>query len=125
MIDNSKRLANSNKKLRPKGYSDLDLIWSIRDIPSSILKGNLKSILYMMVATLGDSTDWYYHTYKQWADKSGFSERSLPSFFQTLEEARFIFVKRPEYYGNQYRKKDGNKYQLNYELILKSGGKWK
>lgn len=105
------------KKIRPEGYSDLDIIWAIRDIPSDILCIKLKSILYTFVAIIGNSTNEYY--YKSLDDLGaiiGISGRRLQPLLHTLEELDFLKIKRPK----KYLKGLTNEYKLNYLAILQA-----
>ncbi len=107
----------AKKNGKPQHISDLDILWAIRDIPAPLLTMNIKSVLFTMLATIGNChNEWYYHSYQQWAEKIGCSPRSLPKLMQSLEDMNFILIKRPNYYGNG----DSNEYKLNYEFILRT-----
>jgi hypothetical protein len=108
------------KIIRPEGYTDLDLLWAIRDIPSSILCIKLKSILYSFVAIIGNSTnEWYYKSLDDLGDIIGISGRRLQGLLHQLENFGFLLIKRPA----KYNRGITNEYQLNYHLILSTGGK--
>jgi hypothetical protein len=112
----------SRTKIRPQGYSDLDLIWAVRDIPSKILCIKLKSIIYTFIALIGNSeSQWYYKSLPDLSEAIGISGRRLQDLLHKLEELGFIFINRPK----KYLKGMSNEYQLNYQLILSTGGKFR
>lgn len=107
----------NRKKIRPAAYSDLDIIWAIRDIPKKILDIKLKSVLYTFVALIGNSTnEWYYKGLDDLAEIIGMQKRRLPSLLYKLEDSDFLLINRPK----KYLKGMTNEYQLNYELIVQT-----
>jgi hypothetical protein len=105
------------KKIRPSEYSDLDIIWAIRDIPSHILCIKLKSVLYTFVALIGNSTnEWYYKSAEDLAAKIGISRRRLQPLLCCLEDLNFLHINRPK----KYLKGLTNEYKLNYLAIVKA-----
>jgi len=107
----------SQKKIRPDEYSDLDIIWAIRDIPKSILNIKLKSILYTFVALIGNSTnEWHYKSLDDLAEIIGIHKSNLSALLYAIEDLDFLKIKRPA----KYLKGMSNEYQLNYELIVQT-----
>jgi AraC-like DNA-binding protein len=98
---------------RPKGISDLDILWAIRDIPKSILNSSRKGILSMFIAIIGQNERCTY-SMAELEDKLGCTDRSLRENFHYLEEINFLIIERPSHYV----KGAVNHYKINYEKIL-------
>jgi len=104
--------------MRPKGITDLQTMWAIKDISCDILDIKLKSVLYSLVALIGNSKrEWFFKSHEGLADFIGISARRLPKLLNQLEALGFISINRPA----TYTKKDTNEYKLNYQKILSTG----
>lgn len=104
---------DTQQPAKKKQITSLELLWAIRDIPSSILNTTQKGILAMFVACVGihHKTRW---PMKQLEEKLGGKERTLRGHFHYLESIKFLNVSRPK----NYKKGETNGYSLNKEEII-------
>jgi hypothetical protein len=99
--------------MRPQGVNDLQVLWAIRDIPTSLITFEQRSLLYYFLSVLGNYEKCYY-SISQLAKNTGMSKRWLTYRLKELEESKFLNINRP---CNQGRGM-ANEYTLNYSLIL-------
>lgn len=111
---------NTAKKGKNKRITDLNVLWAIRDIPSSILNTKQKGILAMLMACIGTrkNTNWQM---KNLEEKLGGKERTLRDHFHYLEDLQFLEVTRPK----TYKKGETNEYSLNKEKIIEAAQKYR
>lgn len=111
---------DTRKDEKDKNITDLHLLWSIRDIPSSILNTKQKGILSMLVACIGTrkKTRWPMRVLEE---KLGGKERTLRDHFHYLEDLNFIKINRPK----NYKKGEVNVYDLNKEAIIEAAKRYK
>lgn len=99
--------------MRPKGYSDLNILWAIRDLPSDLISWNERSVLWFLLSIIGNNESCI-RTINQLSDKCGLSRSSLIRHLNSLVKSKFIQIYRPRNQGRG----QANEYFLNYETIL-------
>jgi hypothetical protein len=99
--------------MRPKGISDLRIMWAIRDITSEILDLKQKAFLFILLSITGNKFVCYY-SQPNLAEIMGCSVPSIYRISKSLEDLKFIYVERNP---NKGRSKT-NRYFINYPLLI-------
>ncbi len=98
---------------KQSNFSSIDLLHSIRDIPSSRITSGEKLILTMLLACNNtDNISW--RTTENIAELCSMSARGIFPHLRSLSQKGFIFIQHPEHYTHR----KSNQYSLNIELLM-------
>lgn len=95
-------------------FNTLHLLWAIRNIPSHAIKSAEKVILYTFLASTSQQNDLWY-SQDSLCEMTGLSTNTLKKHIVSLEQKRFITVKKPDIHFRSA----SNHYSINIDQIMK------
>lgn len=96
--------------------SMIEIMWAIRDIPSFKIDLYEKALLFFLNSFSQPEKNESWHSYESLAKISGMSKNTLIRRVKSLEQKKYISVKRVK----NGCKNASNRYCLNYDLIFET-----